>query len=133
MVGVSDTEPRYNGFKLSKNVWMHDIECPCCRMVSVHPGIVEVYELINARWPHRWTSWCRCKAKDDSLYLNKPEAKRYVVSGHTKGTAYDADRRFPDDKEAKEFLKRIGVSFVKYGPGFTHIEIDRGYFRTAHY
>jgi hypothetical protein len=126
--------PKANGFRLSPHVWLDDVECPCCGFARIHPELVGIYEQLYRRYgPFSFNSWARCQAKDDSLYVNKPNAKRYPVSGHVKGTAVDIDVRLPDDGEAESYYEEIGISRVGYGRTFTHVETDREGFRTYNY
>ena len=70
---VRDSEPRPNGFQLSDNLWLWEIECPCCGFARVHPGAVEVYELLRRQYgPFGLNSFCRCQKHDDAQYINQP-------------------------------------------------------------
>ena len=141
---TTDTEPRRNGWKLSKNFWLYHFECPHCFGVKVHPGLVEALELIGERLGgFRINSAYRCKEKQRMLYEERnllrraagmEELKPPMYSEHCAGMAADINIAIPTDDETYKWLERIGVRRVGHGKtNWTHIGLYKLGFKAYHY
>ncbi len=107
-----------NYIKISKNFYLRDFQCSCCKRVMIHPLLLEkmerLYQLSNGNF--KITSGYRCE-------LHNKKVGGVLNSKHTKGYACDITSN--NIKEVFEIVKNLGFSFYKLDEkkNYIHLEV----------
>ncbi|MCS7201802.1 MAG: D-Ala-D-Ala carboxypeptidase family metallohydrolase [Dictyoglomus sp.] len=107
-----------NEVKVSKNFYLKDFQCRCCKRVMIHPLLLDklekLYQLSKGNF--KITSGYRCESHNKKIggVLN---------SKHTKGCACDITSE--NIKEIFEIIKSLGFSFIKLDEkkNYIHVEV----------
>lgn len=110
--------PDVNEIKISKNFYLKDFQCKCCKRVMIHPLLLEkmekLYELSNGNF--KITSGYRCESHNKKVggVLN---------SKHTKGCACDITGE--DIKKLYSIAQKLNFSFTKLDEkkNYIHMEV----------
>ena len=109
--------PKVNEIKISKNFYLKDFECPCCKRVMLHPDLLEKLErLILSGVKIKITSGYRCE-KHNIEVGGVPNSK------HMRGMACDITS--PELEKAYEMAQKLGFSYVKIDKlkKYIHMEV----------
>lgn len=113
---------RYNSFKISKNYWLSEFQCPCCNTVKIANRVVELLEEATRQLGEKLeiTSAYRC------MKHNK-EVGGVPNSFHMQGLAVDLKKpsKFSTLREFADFLSRIGFTGIGIylSQGFVHADL----------
>ena len=131
MPEIMETDPIRNGYKLTDHFWLYQFECPCCKAVRIHSGLVEVLELIwQAKGEFSISEGYRCEDYHHQIYseINKERLKKDlpvrrvpVRSRHLIGQAVDIS--MPLSKSDEQWLFNIGVRGFGRARAWSHIDI----------
>ncbi len=107
-----------NEIKISKNFYLKDFQCRCCKRVMIHPLLLEKIEILHqlSGGNFRITSGYRCES-------HNKEVGGVLNSKHTKG--YACDITSENIKEIFEIVKNLGFTFVKWDKkkNYIHMEV----------
>lgn len=109
--------PEINEIKISKNFYLKDFQCPCCKRVMIHPSLLEEMEKLYsmAKGKIKITSGYRCEK-------HNKEVGGVANSKHMKGLACDITAS--DLQEVYNIAKNLKFSFVKLDEKKKYIHME---------
>jgi hypothetical protein len=108
--------------KLSAHFSMSKVYCHCgCGLAIVNSELISLLESAReiACIPFNITSWCRCKAYNDSLPNSVPD------SAHLKGLAVDINVDSSNRNIILKSLRKAGFVRIGKAKTFLHVDIDK--------